>query len=216
VIKGEEEPIKYGGKLGHELLTKFLNPHAPAAKEQPPPEEGKSKSKPKQSKPAEPEPEPETGEIYEIRDQATFDTRCANKGGLCAIAVLDPENTDEPDQKNYIATLTKLGEQYQGRLRILYLDALAQTDFTKKLDIPQQYPSIVALNPGKLRYSPFMGTFEEESLSEFFDLVLRGKKSFAYTAPAIVDQSAEPPKKPRQPQPAEEETETEEKEKDEL
>jgi protein disulfide-isomerase A6 len=200
VIKSEGEVIKYDGKLGHELLTKFLEPHALPAK-QPVEEEPKSKSKSKPAAEPVPEPEPETGEIFDIRDQASFDTRCVNKGGLCAIALLDPENTDEPDHVKYVATLQKLGEKWKGKFRIMYMDGPAQKDFTKQLDTPQQYPNLVVLNPRKLRYTPFMGAFEEEAISDFLDSVLLGKKNYSCKLPAIVDQSAEEPKKPRKPEP---------------
>jgi protein disulfide-isomerase A6 len=211
VLKDGAEPIKFEGKLGHQLLTKFLEPHAAPKKEQPPPASDKGAKK---EKPAEPEPEPETGEVYEIRDQATFDKRCVNKGGLCAIAVLDIENSDEADHTKYITLLKKIGEAQKGKFRVMYLDGPAQTNFTKELNTPQQYPNLLVLNPRKQGYAPFMGAFDEEAITEFLEGVPLGRrKSYKCKLPSIVDQSAEPPKKPRQPQP---EPVEEAKDKDEL
>lgn len=209
VVKGEEN-IKFDGKLSHETLTKFLEPHAAPAPQQQKPS---SSSKPEKEK--EPEPEPETGEIYEAKDQATFDAHCANKGGLCAVAFLDGENFDQAEWDKYVSVLKALGEKWKGKLRILYMDGPQQSEFTKALDISAFYPALAVVSPKKLRYTPFMGAFTEEAISDFFDAVLRGKRSFPIDKlPAVATQQ------PRQPKPVqpveEEEEESETKYKDEI
>jgi len=213
LVIGATENIKFDGKLAHEAITKFLEPHAGPA----PHPQGKPKpssSKPEKEK--EPEPEPETGEIYEAKDQAVFDANCANKGGLCAVAFLDGENFEQAEWDKYVAILKALGEKFKGKLRVLYMDGPFQPEFTRALDISASYPNLVVLSPKKLRYTPFMGAFTEESISEFFDAVLRGKRSFPIDKlPAVATQQ---PRQPKPVQQVEEEDEevSETKYKDEI
>jgi len=208
IVLGEEN-TKFDGKLSHETLTKFLEPHAAPAPQQ----QGKSSSS-KPEKEKEPEPEPETGEIYEVKDQAVFDAQCANKGGLCAVAFLDGENFEQSEWDRYVAVLKALGEKFKGKLRILYMDGPQQPEFLRALDISPFYPTMAVLSPKKQRYTPFMGAFTEESISEFFDSVLRGKRSFAFDKlPAVATQQ---PRQPKPAAPVEEEEEGETKFKDEI
>jgi protein disulfide-isomerase A6 len=187
VIKDGQEPVKYDGKLSHEPLFKFLSQFAAPPKQQQQQQGAGDSSK---SKPREPEPEPETGEIFEVRNQASFDQHCANKGGLCAIALLDLVNTDDADRKKYISRLESLGQKFKGKVRILWMDGPSQPTLTRALDTTSVYPTLVVLNPKKLRYTPFFGAFEEEAISEFFESVFRGKRSIPIDAlPPIVDVS---------------------------
>jgi len=192
------ENIKFDGKLSHESITKFLEPHAAPAPQQQGKPGGSSKPAGKEKvEKQEPEPEPETGDIYEVKDQAAFDAHCTHKGGLCAIAFLDAENFEQSEWDKYVAVLKALGEKFKGKLRILYLDGPPQADITRALDLSAFYPNLVVLNPKKLRYTPFMGAFTEESISEFFESVMRGKRSFPLDKlPAVATQP------PRQPKPA--------------
>lgn len=218
VLQKEGEAIKFEGKLSHETLTKFLEPHAiPAPKQEK--KAGGSSSKAK-AKEQEPEVEPETGDIFEIRDQAAFDQHVANKGGLTAIAVFDYANFEQSELDNYVATLKALGEKFKGKLRIVYMDGPSQADFTKTLDLSANYPNAVVLSAKKLRYTPFMGAFTKESLGEFFEAVLRGgKRSPAIDRLPTIATFTPPP--PRVPVPVEEDDIdiddiVEPKEKDEL
>jgi len=176
------ENIKFDGKLSHDALTKFLEPHAIPA--------------PKQEKKASVVVEPESGEIYFVKDQAVFDEKCVKKGGLCALAFLDYANFEQEEIDRYVKVLTALGEKSKGKLRVFYLDGPSQPALAKALDLSASYPSAVVLSPKKLRYTPFMGSFSEESLSDFFDSVLLGKRSFAIDALPSISPFTPPPPKP--------------------
>lgn len=169
VLQDSGEHAIFEGKLGHDTLFKFLEPFAKFPQREPPTQKAK-----------EPEPEQETGEIFEITEQSVFDEKCVNKGGLCVLAFLDPENTEETDQKKYIALLKDLGEKYKGKFRIFWLNSISEPDFTHTFDVSAIYPNLVVISPKKLRYTPFRRAFEEEPLEEFLDSVLRGKGSIPF------------------------------------
>jgi protein disulfide-isomerase A6 len=199
VIKGEEH-VKFDGKLSHETLTKFLEPHAIPAETKP----SSSSSKSSKEKEKEPEPAPqETGEIFEVKDQASFDAHCGSKPGLCAIAFLDRENFDQAEWDKYVALLKTLGEKYKNKLRIVYLDGPSQPELTRALDLSAFYPGLVVLNPQKLKYAVFKGAFTEEAITEYFGTVLGGSRRTLSLdkLPAI---ATEQPKQPRVPVPEEE------------
>jgi len=183
VLQDSGEHVVFEGKLGHDALFKFLEPFAKFPQQEPPAQKQKERQ---------PEPEPETGGIFEITEQAIFDTHCVNKVGLCVLAFLDPENTDEADHNKYIELLKNLGQKYKGKFRFFWMDGLAQSDFTRTFDISAIYPNLVVISPKKLRYSPFRRAFEEEPLEEFLESVLRGKSSIPFDKlPTVVPKHEE-------------------------
>jgi protein disulfide-isomerase A6 len=184
------EHIKFEGKLSHDSLSKFLEPHAvPIPKQE---KKGKAESEPEPQ--PQPQREPETGEIFLVKDQAFFDEKCVNKGGLCALIFLDYNNFEQDEIDRYINILTSLGVQFKGKLRLFYLDGPAQPALSNVLDLSANYPNAVVLSTNKKRYTPFKGSFTEEALADFFSGVLLGRPSFAYTSLAITPFVPPPPK----------------------
>eukprot|EP01112_Ceratiomyxa_fruticulosa_P016589 TRINITY_DN5039_c0_g1_i1.p1 TRINITY_DN5039_c0_g1~~TRINITY_DN5039_c0_g1_i1.p1 ORF type:complete len:425 (-),score=113.63 TRINITY_DN5039_c0_g1_i1:82-1356(-) len=169
---GKDEPVKFEGALKHEILQAFLEPYAKSIP--------KSESKHEEAEPKKAEKKEKVneddGKLLQVVDTSVFESRC---GVLCAIAVLNEDSSSEEGEKehqNYINTLTSVALKYKGKMPIVWLDVKDQPQFVKDLDIPQFYPGLVVLNPKKLRFSQFMGSYTESSISDFFDGVLMGKK----------------------------------------
>jgi len=80
------------------------------------------------------------------------------------------------DREKYLAVLSKVGVKYAGKVPLVWTEAKNQPDFVKALDVSSNYPTLIVINPNRMRFSLFMGALREDSISDFFEGVLSGSK----------------------------------------
>lgn len=120
VAGGDGAPVPFQGKLGYSALLAFLEPHAqPRAKREAPPQEPAPTAKPVEYDQV----------MEEITDAALWDSKCANKSGLCGIAFLDPLD-DETRHAKFVATLQETLKAVYRNVRIMWVDAAKHPAFT--------------------------------------------------------------------------------------
>lgn len=160
----------YEGELKHGPLFSFFKPHAKEL-------QGKNKkSSTGEPKKEAPPAEPIRPVRTEVADQSTFESVCFNKNSNCLIALLDPQNTDAPEQESYIKILEKVQDKYAKTFNFIWIDAVVQSDFVESWNMASGFPSLVAFNHKKSSIVPYIGAFSEESIGEFLDKILRGTK----------------------------------------
>jgi len=170
VVKEGEEPVKYTGELKHEALFNFLKKYAPTKPQQPP----KSSSSTKKTEaPKEPEELPRDVTV-EITDQATWETICFNKAKSCIIAFLDPINAAPEEHQRYLELLKNLGEKNKNRYSFIWMDALKQTHLVDHFRLANVFPNLMLFHHKKGAYVPYVGGFDESSITEFLDRALSG------------------------------------------
>jgi len=169
VIPSSGEPVTYSGDLKHDLLFKFLKPFAKPPKEQK--EQAKQKSG---DKAPEPEPEQIRDAREQVKDQATFEKICHNTAASCIITFLDTLNTSPEEHQKYLEQLHLIQEKHKKFFRFIWLDGVAQTDFTEKFYLNSGFPNLMLYNHKKSSYIPYVGSFNEEAVTEYLDKVLRG------------------------------------------
>jgi len=165
VIPKEGEPITYSGELKHDALFKFLKPHSPekATPEQPIKEEKKKEKK-----------EPARNIREEVKNQEAFEALCYDKAASCIVTLLDPENSGPDSHEKYLSVLDKVNSNYGDKFIFVWLDAMKHYDFADKLNLASGFPSVILLNQKKMATVPYIGAFDDESLREYLDKVLRG------------------------------------------
>jgi len=169
------EPIKYAGPIKYIELFKFLFSHARPPKDA---EEAKRDQERRTS-----EADPQEWELQRITSAADWERACVSKQGVCAVAVLDPMNMSPEEIETYVGMLRELAALYRGKLHVMWLGALEQPQFVETFDLRSGFPALVAVNPKRIatstsngRYTRFVGAFAVDSLTNFFDALLAGRK----------------------------------------
>jgi len=172
VIKdATSSPVVFDGKLSHDALFTFLEPHASKLQNQQ--QQQQQQSKKSQTKV---ETEVLKPEIHAIKTQKDFEEKCTNKSGICLIAILDPLDEVTPHAER-LQVLQKITDKYYKRLRAMWINGPKQFQLSESLSgLAGGFPQTLILNPGKLRYTPHLGSFDFEALDEFLSTVLNGSK----------------------------------------
>eukprot|EP01133_Synstelium_polycarpum_P001520 gene1520-1776_t len=166
-----EEFELYDGKLDFESLHKFLAPHQnedarPKAQQQ-------KSSGQQQAEPKKPE-EPALDHAVLAADQATFDKYCSH--GLCSVFLFDLESADDADSnQRYIEMLDTLAKKFVGRVKVLYMDGSIQSEILKEFDL-SGLPNMFVVNTQRMKYAPYLGSYSDESIGDFYERILLGKK----------------------------------------
>jgi len=124
---------------------------------------------------AKPMPSKDLGPLPELSAH-NFETECTNKGGLCAIALLDGA-ADNPNKEAHLQMLTKLRQKRAGGpLSISWLDATCHPGFAAHFELSEMdLPTMVVLSPSKLRWARAIGAFDAETLGTFGGGVATGR-----------------------------------------
>lgn len=116
-------------------------------------------------------------DIVQVTNVKVFQTQCMEQN-LCIISALpsifDCENNC---RKNYLNILQKLGEKYKKRgWGWVWTEAGAQKGLESALHIGGfGYPTMVVLNPLKMKYSVFKGAFTKSRIDEFLTKLAKVK-----------------------------------------
>jgi len=130
---------------------------------------------------ASPESEPqkaakkELGPLPEL-SRANFAAECADKGGLCAIALLDgaSENTNKQTQLEMLTQLR--AKRHGGPLAFSWLDATCHAAFLAHFGLSEMdLPTMLVISPSKLRWARAVGAFDAETLGTFGAAVASGR-----------------------------------------
>mmetsp|Transcript_6246 Transcript_6246/g.19984 ORF Transcript_6246/g.19984 Transcript_6246/m.19984 type:complete len:449 (+) Transcript_6246:1202-2548(+) len=109
---------------------------------------------------------------------ANFEAECTQRGGLCAVALLDggPDNGNKEAQLAVLAKLRKRGAG--GPLSYSWLDATCHTDFVAAFGLGEtDLPTMLVLSPGKARWARSVGAFDAETLGAFANGVAAGRRA---------------------------------------
>ncbi|KAJ3081574.1 hypothetical protein HDU99_005347 [Rhizoclosmatium hyalinum] len=183
--------IVYEGDLKSAPLTAFLDKYAiekpkKAKKEdKKPKKDQKKKADKKSSKEAEEEkaPEPFDPKVPEIVDQATLDSLCVEKAGVCVIAVSTLESEFEESvsaHKADLAIIEKLKKKFHDKkspFHFTWLNPLRDPKpyLLTQFDTPDSYPGLLIVNAKKGVYRIHRGGFDESSIESFLDDVTKGR-----------------------------------------
>merc|ERR1712087_75646 len=106
-----------------------------------------------------------------------FDDECTNKGGLCAIVLLDgsPENSNKDA---HIEMITKLkNKRAGGPLSFSWLDATCHSSFAAHFELSEMdLPTMIVLSPSKMRWARAVGAFDATTLGAFGTGVATGRQ----------------------------------------
>jgi protein disulfide-isomerase A6 len=113
-------------------------------------------------------------ELHYVTDQESFDKSCRDTG-LCFIAFLDPES-DSHD--SHIQVMNNMLKSFPS-VRFMWLNGPSNVDFGSPFRLSDGYPQAVILQKKKLKYKNFLGAFDAEQISEFVEMILKGKGRIA-------------------------------------
>lgn len=113
--------------------------------------------------------------LQQLTDQSCMEAVCIESNALCVIAILTPGS---PSFSTYIERLRTIELSHYGSLfRFAWLDGAAQFSFISSSFAmePQEYPQLVLLAANKKRYTPYIGSYTHESITEWLDITRSGK-----------------------------------------
>eukprot|EP00013_Stygamoeba_regulata_P029708 CAMPEP_0177650950 /NCGR_PEP_ID=MMETSP0447-20121125/12247_1 /TAXON_ID=0 /ORGANISM="Stygamoeba regulata, Strain BSH-02190019" /LENGTH=413 /DNA_ID=CAMNT_0019153917 /DNA_START=27 /DNA_END=1268 /DNA_ORIENTATION=+ len=175
VFPVDGEPVRYQGSIEHASLHKFLDTYALARRRASNGEEGTTSAG--ASAAAAAAPPPLKAEAPQLLDQAAFEEKCTgHAAGVCVIGVMDPRGTSAEEQARYEAIMQALSEEYTKFFRFSWLDGSRFPGFCEQFGITSGFPALVVYSPSKQLQTPYIGAFNQESISSFLASVMRGKK----------------------------------------
>mmetsp|Transcript_16103 Transcript_16103/g.41345 ORF Transcript_16103/g.41345 Transcript_16103/m.41345 type:complete len:106 (-) Transcript_16103:45-362(-) len=89
---------------------------------------------------------------------------------------MDPRGTSAEEQARYEAIMQALSEEYTKFFRFSWLDGSRFPGFCEQFGITSGFPALVVYSPSKQLQTPYIGAFNQESISSFLASVMRGKK----------------------------------------
>ncbi|CAG8444803.1 380_t:CDS:2 [Diversispora eburnea] len=127
-------------------------------------------------------------EIIEIHNQSQLESECLSKPtGICffTFLVLEPEFNESITEHEYnLSILKKVKESIHKQhiddtinLRFMWFNALKEESkkLINLLKLADVFPNLVALNPNRKVYKPYLGPYEEERIENFLKEVIKGK-----------------------------------------
>ncbi|KAI9331470.1 hypothetical protein BDR26DRAFT_870160 [Obelidium mucronatum] len=188
--------VVYDGALKSAPLTAFLDKYAlpkpkKASKEpkksgsakKDGKKEGKKSAKKSEEEEKAADPEPFDPIVHEIVDQATLDTLCIEKSGVCVLGILTLESEFEESvaaHKTDLAILEKIKKKHHDKkspFHFTWLNPLRDPKpyLLTQFDTPDSYPGLLIVNAKKGVYRIHRGGFDEASVESFLDDVLKGR-----------------------------------------
>ncbi|EGC37803.1 hypothetical protein DICPUDRAFT_76580 [Dictyostelium purpureum] len=162
----QETFVKYEGKLEHSSLFKFLQPHSSK-------KSGDNKKEETTTTTNSDPNDPALEKFVEIKDSKSFEKTCSS--GLCVVALFDQLDDKEANDK-YLELLNAIATEFKGRMKFVWIDSSVHDKIVTQFDL-SGLPNMFVLNPNKMRYTPFLGSFSEDSIKSFFKSVLSGLKN---------------------------------------
>jgi len=165
ILITSNDVLFYDGENSKHSISQFLLPHisqhdSPYT-EQPQKKKEKEKEKPK---------EPIIPKLHFADTQESFDESCKSTG-LCFVAFLDPTSENH---EQHIGELNTVLAKFPS-VPFLWINGPSHIDFGKAFNLADGYPQGILLHQKKLKYKTFLDGFDSEQISEFVELVLKGK-----------------------------------------
>ncbi|KAM9965174.1 hypothetical protein ACTFIW_004979 [Dictyostelium discoideum] len=170
---------KFDGKLTHSTIYKFLEPFSKKSNNDNNSNNNNEEST-KTTKTTTTEKDPASEKFIEIKDEKSFEKSCST--GLCIVALFDQSSIDDKElNEKYLELLNTVSQNFIGRMKFVWVDVSVHDKIVPQFDLSGT-PNIFVINNSKKRYTPFMGSFSDESLNSFFKSVLSGlKKAIPFT-----------------------------------
>ncbi|KAN0037306.1 hypothetical protein ACTFIV_002647 [Dictyostelium citrinum] len=164
---------KFEGKLSHSTIYKFLEPFS--SKKSTNNNNGNNEESTTTT-----EKDPASEKFVEIKDEKSFEKSCST--GLCIVALFDQSSIDEKESnQRYLELLNTISKDFIGRMKFIWIDVSVHDKIIPQFDLSGT-PNVFVINNSKKRYTPFMGSFTDESLNSFFKSILSGlKKAIPFT-----------------------------------
>jgi len=120
---------------------------------------------------------PTSLDVAHVNDAAGFKKHCADKGGLCAIAMLNGAPSADAEREAQLEMLKRVASRPDSKaFTIVWADATCQAAFSDAFNVQStKVPTMVIVSPKKLRYAEMVGRFEEDAIKSFLAGVLHGK-----------------------------------------
>ncbi|KAN0015274.1 hypothetical protein ACTFIU_007999 [Dictyostelium citrinum] len=166
---------KFDGKLSHSTIYKFLEPFSSKKSTN-----NNNNVNNEESTTTTTEKDPASEKFVEIKDEKSFEKSCST--GLCIVALFDQSSIDEKESnQRYLELLNTISKDFIGRMKFIWIDVSVHDKIIPQFDLSGT-PNVFVINNSKKRYTPFMGSFTDESLNSFFKSVLSGlKKAIPFT-----------------------------------
>jgi protein disulfide-isomerase A6 len=116
-------------------------------------------------------------ELAHMNSQAVFDDYCIESKGVCLIAFL-PNLIDSGSEKRkeFIEQLKAIRSKNSSRpITFLWAQGGDNFDFEESIGLGFGYPSVIAINHGKKKYSIMRAQFTKENVDKFIGDLLLGK-----------------------------------------
>jgi len=116
-------------------------------------------------------------ELGQLNSQAVFDDYCIDSKGVCLIAFL-PNIIDSGSEKRkeFIDQLKAIRAKNLSRpITFLWAQGGDSFDFEESIGLGFGYPSVIAINHGKKKYSIMRAQFTKENVDKFIGDLLLGK-----------------------------------------
>jgi len=150
VAKADGETVIYDQEINptnlHNFLENYASPKATFQTSEPP----------KYLKP----------QVFEITTQQTFDEICLEWPGTCLVVFL---SLDDENHAHHLEILQALVDKYQNAFRIMWADGPNNMAMMETYRLLSGFPATLLLNHKKKMFTPFIGAFDESSLSSFLD-----------------------------------------------
>ncbi|ORX50935.1 thioredoxin-domain-containing protein [Hesseltinella vesiculosa] len=183
VLPPGQDALVYEGKLKYTPLHEYFSEHALA-----PTSSSSSSAKPTQS--AAP-PKPAKQDVQALTTTEQLQEMCpASANVICAIALLSEEEREQG-----IQLLNELNEKDKndGLFRYGWIASDNASGLIQALDLMQDFPSLFILHNSKQLYRPFVGAWDEPSLSRWLSQIATGRvAAWPYTGPLEISTSEEP------------------------
>jgi len=114
--------------------------------------------------------------VPELTSEDAMKAECANKGGVCLVAVLPSRFEKSLEQFKAVAKRWFGTEVVMANF--VWVNEEKQENFVNAFKL-ENFPGLIALNARKKLYSVFVGTFDAETLYSFVLRVLNGKESLS-------------------------------------
>ncbi|KAI8075130.1 hypothetical protein BC940DRAFT_229939 [Gongronella butleri] len=175
LVPGQQDPVVYQGKLKYDLLHDFLSEYALPGAEKPKPKAKKQRKK----------------KMQELTSTAQLTALCpSTENVICALALVA-----EGDEAEGVDLMKKLNDNASTSplFRFGWVRSSQARELMNKLDLVDDFPGLVIVHSSKQLYRPFIGAWDEQSVSRWLSQIASGRLSaYPYSGELAILSSEEP------------------------
>lgn len=116
-------------------------------------------------------------ELAEMVDQAVFDNYCVEHVGVCLIAFLPHiKDSGEEKRQQLVKELKAIRDKHKTKpVTFMWVQGGNNFDLEEKLRLGSGFPSLVAINHGKKKFSPMRAKYNSNEINKFINNLLSGR-----------------------------------------